>query len=95
MQNSHKNYYVHCQVLIFFFVSDLLEELKKTTNPQLITQFFAEMCQADAQISARLNRESKFSIHVQGDREMRVFNDDKVDEDAEVLADDEVSDVLP
>jgi hypothetical protein len=61
----------------------------------MITQFFIEMCKADSAISARISKEAKFGLHVAGDREMRLFNDDEVDENAEVLAEDEVSDILP
>ena len=53
------------------------------------------MCVADAAISAQVLNEAKFGLHVAGDRDMRLFIDDQIDENAEVLAEDEVSDELP
>jgi hypothetical protein len=73
----------------------VLPAVESTNNPQMTNKFLLEMIKTDELTSTQVTRDAKFSIASSTSYEMRTFNDDIVDESAEVLAEDELSDVLP
>lgn len=89
MRRMHNNYYVHCQILIYYFFLELLPVIASLNPKDRVFALVHELCNRDGAITLSKLRRGYFGQYVFEDKDMKQDRDDFYNDSAEVLAEDE------
>jgi hypothetical protein len=83
MPRIHSNYYVHSQILIYYFFSEILPALEAINTNNILVDLVTQMCEKDAHGTLSRRQGGYFGQDVMGQDDLGSSVDDEADQTAE------------